>query len=89
MNNMDRLGAVLAKRMQQTAKGYQPLGIELGRMKSVYRDGVWVLDLISDRLRQTVPYGSYNKLSGVTLYDGDRVVVAWLDSDPVILGRLA
>lgn len=89
MNNMDRLGAVLAKRMQRTAEGNKGLGLELGRIKETRREGVDVLDLVSDSLRQTIPQGSYSKLAGVTLTDGARVVVVWLGHEPVVLGRLA
>lgn len=88
MKNMDRLGSILAKQMQKTVQANRPLGLEMGRIKETRRDGVLVLDLISDSLRQTIPQGGYSTLGGVSLRDGDRVVVAWLGFEPVVLGRL-
>jgi len=88
MNALDRLGATLAKEMKKTVQANRGLGFDRGRMKEVLRDGDRVLDLLSDLLRQPIPYGSYSVLNGVTLHDGDRVMLAWIGSDPVILGRL-
>ena len=88
MKNVDRLGSILAKQMQKTVQANRTLGLELGRIKETRREGVLVLDLISDSLRQTIPQGGYSTLSGVSLSDGDRVVVAWLGYEPVVLGRL-
>lgn len=88
MTALEQLGATLAKEMQRTAQANQVLGFDRGNMVKVYRNGTYVLDLISDGLRQTIPYGSYSILNGAALYDGDRVAVAWFDNDPVVLGRL-
>lgn len=88
MNNLERLGNTLAKEMRKTVQGNKDLIMDLGRIVKVRRNGVWVLDLISDNLRQTIPQGSYSVLNGIALYDGDRVVVAWAGNEPVVLGRL-
>lgn len=88
MNNMDKLGEILARQMKKTVRANRELGMELGKIQSAWRDGREVLDLVSDSLRQTIPQGSYSTLSGVSLYPGDRVVVAWLGYEPVVLGTL-
>lgn len=88
MTNLEKLAANLTKEMRRTVRVNQEVVLDLGRMAEVWRDGVRVLDLIPDSLRKTVPYGSYAILNGVALYSGDRVVVAWVGSDPVVLGRL-
>lgn len=88
MTNLDRVAGILAQRMQQTAKANCPTGLELGTMTEVTREGMLVLDLISDKLRQAIPCGSYSVLTGVELADGDRVVVAWIGHEPVVLGAI-
>ena len=84
----DRMCAALTRRMQQTAKAGQPMGMDLGQIVETYRDGVLVRDLTPDGLRKTIPQGSYSTLGALYLENGDRVVVAWIGNEPVVLGRL-
>ena len=86
--NTDRLCAALTRQMTRSAKSNQPMGPELGRIIRVYREGRYVLDLISDSLRKTIPQGSYSTLGGLRLEGGDRVVVVWIGNEPVVLGTL-
>ena len=84
----DRLCAALARQMTRSAKGNLPMGPELGQIVRAYRDGRYVLDLIPDSLRKTIPQGSYSTLDSPLLEGGDRVVVLWVGNEPVVLGRL-
>lgn len=88
MNNLERLGNTLAKEMRKTVQSGKDLTMDLGRIVKVRRNGVWVYDLISDGLRQTIPQGSYSVLNGVGFSGGERVVVSWVDNEPVVLGQL-
>ena len=88
MNNLERLGNTLAKEMRKTVRSGKGLTMDLGRIVKVRRNGVWVYDLISDSLRQTIPQGSYSVLNGAAFSGGERVVIAWVDNEPVVLGQL-
>lgn len=86
--NTDRLCAALTRQMTRSARSNQPMGPELGQIVQAYRDGRYVLDLVPDSLRKTIPQGGYSTLGSPQLEDGDRVIVLWIGNEPVVLGRL-
>lgn len=82
MNNMEKLAGLMVHQMRSVAGAQQPMLLDRGRI--IDRK----LTLVTDGLRSNIPRGSYSTLGSMTLYPGDRVVVAWLGNEPVILGRL-
>lgn len=78
----DRLVAALTHRMQQTSRAGQPMGLDLGQITDRK------LTLTTDRIRSPIPRGSYSTLGPLSLEAGDRVVVAWVGNEPIVLGRL-
>ena len=88
MTELERLGATLTRQIKKTAQANQPPGLDLGRAREVWRNDRCVYDLTSDRLRDNIPFGSYSVLNGAALSDGARVLIAWVDNEPIVLGRV-
>lgn len=93
-NGVNRLGRVLQKRMKDVS--YAPSVIELGKIRSD-------LALIPDGADIVIPKSDYSvmvnhvKCNGSqycsghdnwTPKSGDRVVIAWVDSEIIILGKI-
>lgn len=98
--NMERLGALLAGRMKNTAAAAVPNTIELGVIRSN-------MALRTDSIRADIPRGMYMvnlALTGTTnsthttlnhvhalpdrmrgLRSGDRVLVAWAGNEPIVI----
>ena len=80
--NAQKLGALLAQRMRQTAQANTPMGVELGSIL----DGS--LTLRPDGLAADIPRREYSTLGEPELEAGDRVLVAWCGNEPVVLGKI-
>lgn len=79
---INKLGRVLQKRMGEVA--YTPPSIDLGTIRSD-------MALVPDGLNLVIPRGDYSVMrhnEALDLDGGDRVVVAWIDSEPVVLGKI-
>lgn len=44
--------------------------------------------LTTDRLQVMMEQDDYSRLDGITLEKGDRVLVIWIGTEPVVVGRL-
>lgn len=76
-SNIQKLGNQLAERMKRTAGAAVPVFAELGTINTN-------LSLTTDGLSTPIPASDYMTPSGVTLTAGDRVLVIWIGSNPVI-----
>ena len=82
MTNVEKLVALIISQMQTTAGANRPMLLDFGRIADRK------LTLITDGIRSDIPRGSYSTLGALHLEPGDRVVVAWIGNEPVILGHL-
>lgn len=76
--NIQRLGESLVARMQKTANAANSIQTELG----IITDN---LSLIPDSLQAPIPTGDYMVSAGQDPQPGDRVLLAWCGSEPVII----
>lgn len=77
---MSELAGVLNRRMRETAG--QDVVVDFG---TIGRNGFLTTDIMQKALRR----GSYIVLGHVgDLKDGDRVLVVWVYSDPVVVGKV-
>lgn len=44
--------------------------------------------LTTDHLQVMMETDDYSKLDGLTLAKGDRVLVIWVDTEPVVVGKI-
>ena len=44
--------------------------------------------LTTDHLQVMMETDDYSKLDGLTLTKGDRVLVIWVDTEPVVIGKI-
>jgi hypothetical protein len=76
--NIQRLGESLVARMQKTANAASSIQTELGIINSN-------MSLIPDSLQAAIPKGDYMISAGQDPKPGDRVLLAWCGSEPVII----
>ena len=76
--NIQRLGESLVARMQKTANASASIQTELGIMTEN-------LSLIPDSLQAAIPQGDYMVSAGQDPQPGERVLMAWCGSEPVII----
>ncbi len=76
--NIQRLGESLVARMQKTANAASSIQTELGIITSN-------MSLIPDSLQAAIPKGDYMISAGQNPQPGDRVLLAWGGSEPVII----
>lgn len=100
MNYADTLAATLAREMRRTSQANQKTVLDFGTIGTS-------LSLVTDRLRVSIPAGSYSVLrdlrpegdppceyGGCALHGdpqltvGDRVLVAWVGNEPVVVGKI-
>jgi hypothetical protein len=77
--NIERLGNVIMKRMAKTVADNDGVAVEMGTINSN-------MTLTPDSLQVDIPQGDYLIQSGISIDPGDRVLIAWADSEPVVLG---
>lgn len=105
MTHTEMLGTAIAKEMRKISEANQKTLLDFGTLIGEQ------LDLETDRLRRTIPAGSYTILHDMRKRDlppfpcpcgecncpfaewpdleaGDRVLVAWVGNEPVVLGRI-
>lgn len=78
-NNIQRLGETLAARMKKTAKAAVNIVTEYGTINQN-------MTLTPDSLQVEIPRGDYMITSGQNPQPGQRVTIAWVGNDPVIIG---
>lgn len=76
-SNIQKLGKQLAERMKKTAGAAVPVFAELGTINTN-------LSLTTDGLATPIPASDYMVPADITLASGNRVLVIWIGSNPVI-----
>ena len=79
--NLERLGAVLAGRMQEIVRANRSLTAELG---TIEQDK----GLAPDSLRAAIPQGEYLADDRLRLVPGDRALVIWTGGEPVVVASV-
>lgn len=82
MNNIQRLGDTLSKRMAKTARAAVGVYTDMGTIN--YNNS-----LTPDSLNVPIPQGDYLISEGADPQPDDRVLVAWVGSQPVVVGPAA
>ena len=77
--NQEWLGNVLMERMSKTAQDAINVATEMGTINDN-------MTLTPDSLQADIPQGDYLIQAGQTVRPGDRVLIAWCQEDPVIIG---
>lgn len=78
-NNIQRLGNTLAARMIKTANAAVSIANELGTINEN-------MSLRPDSLQADIPQGDYLIQAGQKIRAGDRVLIAWAENEPIIVG---
>lgn len=79
MNNIQRLGETLAKRMTKTANAAVDITAEYATINDNN-------SLTPDSLQVAIPEEEYIVLQDQTFNAGERVLIVWVGSDPVVIG---
>lgn len=82
MTGMEKLGSLLTAEVQKTISANQNPVLEFG---SITDDR---LTLFPDSLRKSITFDSYTVLNHQYLENGDRVLLAWVGQEPVVLGTI-
>lgn len=77
--NVQWLGNVLITRMSKTADDAISVATEMGLINNN-------MSLTPDSLQVDIPQGDYLIQAGQKVSPGDRVLLAWCQEDPVIIG---
>ena len=80
-SNIQRLGETLAARMSKTAKATAGIAVELATINDN-------MSMTPDSLQVAIPEGEYMHIQGDQLQAGDRVLLAWCGSEPVVIGAV-
>ena len=76
---ISRLARVLDNRMKE--RGESPLMIDYGRIK---KNG----SLVTNSFNVPIPKDDYMVCASADVEKGDRVLVVWVQDDPVVIDRL-
>ena len=80
--NVERLGNVIMSRMAKTVRDSASVAVEMGAINSD-------MSLTPDSLQVNIPQGDYLIQTGHDIAPGDQVLIAWVDSEPIVLGTAA
>lgn len=80
MNNIQRLGDTLSKRMAKTARAAVGVYTDFGTIN-------YNLSLTPDSLNVPIPQGDYLLAEGAAPKSDDRVLIAWCGNEPIVLGK--
>ena len=82
MNNIQRLGDILSKRMAKAANAAVGVYTDLGTIN-------YNMSLTPDSLNVPIPQGDYLIAEGADPQPDDRVLVIWVGNQPVVVGPVA
>lgn len=80
--NVEWLGNVLMTRMSKTSEDAINVATEMGTINDN-------MTLTPDSLQADIPQGDYLIQAGQQLSPGDRVLMAWCQEEPVIIGPVS
>ena len=81
-NNIQRLGNMLTERMLKTANAAVGVYTEMGIINEN-------MTLTPDSLQADIPQEDYLIQAGQKVQSGDRVLIAWAGSNPIVIGPAA